>query len=243
LEALHRTDLEFADHIVFVSKHLLQDACKLYGRNLANKSSVIPAPVREQAFLQDSKRARASKLTFAYVGRLYWFKGVLFLINAFSRLAKTNRDVALRLYGTGPLERTIRKRIKRLELGHLVELRGWVEHSKLLSELSTDVDVVVHPSLYEACPIAVLEAMSMGKPIIVSDLPWSEEFVKDQVTGLRSRLDESSLCNQMEILLRNEALCLHLGKNARLFAESNFHPTKIAEAYVRLFGELSDLPA
>jgi glycosyltransferase involved in cell wall biosynthesis len=237
-ETLFRLEQWLADHLVFVSQHLLSDACQLYGPRLAMKASLIWAPVGESSLIQ-SDRSRSKKLTYAFVGRLYWSKGVSFLLNAFSRLASVSHDVVLRLYGTGPLEGAIRRRIRELELTSFVEVRGWVEHEAMLSQLSSDVDVVVHPSLYEACPVAVLEAMSLGKAVIVSDLPWSQEFVINGVTGLRSKLDEHSIFSQMEKLREDEELRSRLGKNARAFARSNFHPQVIARNYLRLFDNLS----
>lgn len=237
-EVLFCAEQCLADHLVFVSQHDLHDAHQLYGTSLADKTSSIWAPVSETAFTQGTGLHR-KRFTYAFVGRLYWSKGVTFLLNAFGRLARVNQDVALRLYGSGPMERVIRTRIKELGLSSSVEVRGWIEHETMLSELSSDVDVVVHPSLYEACPIAVLEAMSLGKAVIVSDLPWSHEFVINGVTGLRSKLDEYSLFSEMKKLREDKELRSRLGTNARAFARSNFHPAVIARSYLHLFDKVS----
>lgn len=201
-ESLFQLEQRLADHFVFVSQHDLNDAHLLYGESLARKSSSIWASVGESGFTYGAK-PRTRRFTYAYVGRLFWHKGVNLLLNAFARLLRQNGDVMLGLYGGltgGPLEAMVRRRVKELGLDNRVEFKGWMKHEEMLSEIASEVDVMVHPSLYEACPIAVLEAMSLGKPIIVSDLPWSQEFVKDRVTGLRTKLDESSLCSQMEEL-------------------------------------------
>jgi glycosyltransferase involved in cell wall biosynthesis len=131
------------------------------------------------------------------------------------------------------------RRVKELGLGNRVEFKDVMDHEAMLSEISSEVDVVVHPALYEGCPIAVLEAMSLGKPLIVSDLPWSHELVKNGVTGLRSKLDAASLSSQMERLREDEALRSYLGTNARTFTRLNFHPEVIAREYLDLFDKLS----
>jgi glycosyltransferase involved in cell wall biosynthesis len=239
-ECLLRLEQRLADHMVFVGRHLLSDARILYGTSVARKSSSIWAAVGESGFAYGPKPL-TKRFTYAFLGRLYWLKGAVFLLNAFRRLARLNEGVVLRLYGGltgGALEGMIRRRVKELGLGNCVEFRGWMEHEAMLSEISSQVDVMVHPSLYEACPIAVLEAMSLGKPIIVSELPWSHEFVTDGVTGLRSKLDESSLSSEMERLLKDEELRSRLGKNARAFSLSNFHPEVIAREYLDLFDKL-----
>lgn len=246
-ESLFRLEQSSADHFVCVSKHILNDVRSLYGASVARRSSSIWPPVGTGGFAYGTK-PRTKRFTYAYIGRLYWHKGVTYLLNAFSNLARRNKTVELRLYGglsrrdsagLSSLEATMRRRVEELELSDRVEFKHVMEHEAMLSEISSEVDVVVHPALYEGCPIAVLEAMSLGKPLIVSNLAWSQELVRDGVTGLQSKLDETSLSSQMEKLLEDEALRSHLGANARAFTRSNFHPEVIARQYLELFDKLS----
>ncbi len=241
-EMLHRIDLRFADSLVFVAGHMAEDARKLYGPQVARKACMIWAPVSKLALTLSYCKSPTTRrdFTFGYFGRLYWYKGVLQLIDAFSRLTNVNRNVRLRLYGAGPLKRTIEERIARLRLHSNVDFVGWTKsHSGLLSKLSEEVDAFVFPSLYEACPIALLEAMALGKPVVVSDLPWGREFVKDGRTGLLSKPDPNTLAERMETLTGDSALCGFLGKNAQSFVMSNFKPKQVARAYLDLFGTLS----
>jgi glycosyltransferase involved in cell wall biosynthesis len=47
------------------------------------------------------------------------------------------------------------------------------------------VDVLLHPSLYEGAPFAVMEAQALGVPVITYDLPWAQEFIINGVNGYR----------------------------------------------------------
>jgi glycosyltransferase involved in cell wall biosynthesis len=240
-ESLLRLELSLADHFVFVARHVLNDAQKLFGTSLARKSSSIWAPMGESGFAYGPK-PNSKRFTYAFIGRLYWYKGAGFLLNAFARLATQDENVALRLYGGltgGPLEGVVRKRVNELGIVDRVIFQRHMDHEAMLSDISSKVDVVVHPSLYEACPIAVLEAMSLGKPLIVSDLPWSQEFVKNGVTGLRAKLDVTSLSSQMQTLREDDALRSHLGTNARAFTKLKFRPEVIAKEYLDLFDKIS----
>ncbi len=240
-ESLFRLEQGLADHFVFVARHVLNDAQRLFGSSLGRKSSSIWAPMGESGFTYGAK-PKSKRFTYAYIGRLYWYKGAGFLLNAFAHLARHDENIALRLYGGltgGPLEGVVRKRVKELDLGNRVKFMGHMDHEAMLSDIASEVDVVVHPSLYEACPIAVLEAMSLGKPLVVSDLPWSQEFVKNGVTGLRAKLDETSLSSQMQTLREDETLRSHLGTNARAFTKLKFRPKLIAKEYLDLFDKMS----
>ncbi|MFZ8788061.1 MAG: glycosyltransferase, partial [Acidilobaceae archaeon] len=52
--------------------------------------------------------------------------------------------------------------------------------------LAKYVDVVLHPSLYEGAPMAVIESQALGIPVVTYDLPWAQEFVVNGVDGYRA---------------------------------------------------------
>ena len=82
--------------------------------------------------------------------------------------------------------------------------------------------------------------MTLRIPTRVFDLTWSEEFVEDWLTGLRSRPGPDSLYKKMDNLLRDQDPALASRKNPRIFAESNFHPAKIARVFLTLFDNMSN---
>jgi len=61
-----------------------------------------------------------------------------------------------------------------------------VERSRVLSLLAKYVDVILHPSLYEGAPLAVMEAQALGIPTVTFDLPWSTEFIINGINGYRA---------------------------------------------------------
>lgn len=60
---------------------------------------------------------------------------------------------------------------------------GQIEHPKVLKILPK-IDVLVLPTFYEISPMVVLEAMSIGKPVVATNVGPLPEIVKDQETGL-----------------------------------------------------------
>jgi glycosyltransferase involved in cell wall biosynthesis len=56
----------------------------------------------------------------------------------------------------------------------------------LLSILAKYVNVLLHPSLYEAAPLAIMEAQALGIPAITFDLPWAPEFILHGTNGFRA---------------------------------------------------------
>lgn len=78
--------------------------------------------------------------------------------------------------GDGPLRST-------LEGLPNLEITGWREHRAALQLLGA-ADVVLHASRWEGMPIALLEAMALGKAVIVSDVVGTRDVVTDQMDGV-----------------------------------------------------------
>ena len=87
-------------------------------------------------------------------------------------------DFVLQIFGSGPLEQPLREYLARHGLERNIELRGHVPHRILLAGLA-DSDIVCVPSLYEACPVAVIEAMAMGKPVVAFDVPFARNTPRE----------------------------------------------------------------
>lgn len=100
-------------------------------------------------------------------GRLSYEKNVDQLIKSFSLLSKKHKDVSLLLIGDGPANRSLRKLVKRLKLEKEVIFTGFIDHQILISSGILSVgDVFATASPMENNPMAVLEAMLYGLPIV-----------------------------------------------------------------------------
>jgi glycosyltransferase involved in cell wall biosynthesis len=133
---------------------------------------VIPNGVDTARFYpaaQDEKEHAGNDghIRFGYLGRLSPEKNVIALIKAFKALDAQN--VSLTLAGAGPLY----AKVKQLE-NDRIKVLGYVEDAPAFYRSS---DAFILPSKLEAQPIALLEAMASGLPIIASDVGDNKHFV------------------------------------------------------------------
>lgn len=112
-------------------------------------------------------------LRLLFVGRLSKQKNVLPLLEA---IAATKRRVHLDIIGEGPERETIQMAIKRLRLKN-VTLHGRQERGDVL-QFYQSCDALVMPSLYEAQPLVLLEAMAARIPIIGTRVIGVEDHIK-----------------------------------------------------------------
>ncbi len=146
----------------------------------------------------------SSKFVIGYIGRLSEEKGVKYLIEAASILRDKNVDFKLIVVGDGP---------ERAELENLVKERS-LEEQVVFVGFQTDVatwlttfDVFVLPSLTEGTPMALLEAMSMGIPVIATAVGGVPKVLSDGKNGLLvSPHDFISLSERIQILQENSTL-------------------------------------
>jgi len=111
---------------------------------------------------------RGKEICIGYLGRLSPEKNVINMVKAVKALDVTN--VRLKIAGSGPLY----TKVKKLE-DDRIEVLGYVEDAPAFYR---SVDVFLLPSKLEAQPIALLEAMASGLPIIASDAGDNKYFVR-----------------------------------------------------------------
>jgi glycosyltransferase involved in cell wall biosynthesis len=113
-----------------------------------------------------------------------------------------------------------------------------VPREKLIAEIAKAA-VVVLPSLYEAQPMAVLEAMACKKAPIVFDFSFSREYVKHMYNGLLVKArDEIDLSNKMRLLLVDKKLRKKLGENAYNYINKHHNWDEIAKKYINVYESL-----
>jgi glycosyltransferase involved in cell wall biosynthesis len=195
---LIKKDLLISDHYIFVSRHVAMEYKQLYSdlsKDIDYRGAVI-YPGIEYEYLaklrQNVKRVKKGKIVIAYVGRLYYTKGITHAVKVIEYLVKERRekDVTLWIFGRGPLESWLNQYIKRKELATHIKYFKFVERTMLLRLLAKYVDVLLHPSLYEGAPLAVMEAQSLGIPVITFDLPWTQEFILQRINGYKARYSD-----------------------------------------------------
>jgi L-malate glycosyltransferase len=130
------------------------------------------------------------------------------------------KDVHFIIVGDGPLREMLYEKRKELQLEHVVHFAG----------LQTEVhpyfnafNVYMMTSIFEGLPIALLEAMSCGLPIVSTTAGGVGEVVRDKQDGILCPVDKpESLKRNILTLLGAESLRLQYGRSARIRVEQDF---------------------
>lgn len=153
-----------------------QLGCALVGAGILNTPITIAtdSPIPWPSFSPDQE------LRMACVGRLsLQSKGQDVLLDALTGQGWRERNWRLTFYGNGPNREVLASMIERLELQHKVFFGGHVA----VEDIWSKNHVLVMPSRYEGTPMAVVEAMFCGRPVVATDVGGNAEVIEDDVTG------------------------------------------------------------
>jgi len=201
------------------------------------------APKSEE-YIENAREQTGFKINepiILYYGPLNPFRGVDELINAIPLVSykfKKSRFVFLaRTSNMDYKSRMLRERLLRLKNVSLVE---GVLSQKLLVKYLNLADIVVLPFRfwpYVECPLTVLEAMAVGKPVITTFTGAIPEIVQEGITGLLVNPKAEEIGFALTKLLGNKELALKLGKNARNWVEKFHSWDHTTEQTVAVFKE------
>jgi colanic acid/amylovoran biosynthesis glycosyltransferase len=162
-------------------------------------------------------------------------KGHADLIDALAVLAERRPGVVLELVGEGPERDRILRRARERGVDRRVSLRGARSSEDVRSTLA-EARAFALPSVrlpsgrMEGIPVALMEAMASGVPVVATRLSGIPELVQDGMTGLLVEPhDPDGLGAALERLLADDALAAELARNARELVERSFSLTLEAQ--------------
>lgn len=124
------------------------------------------------------KTARKRQLVFA--ARLDMLKGIDTLLEAFLQV----KEYDLLIYGDGPLFEECKTFITSHKMNN-VHLMGRVNNSELLPVIAESAALVLPTKWYEGFPVSIVESLSVGTPVITSDIGNPGNIIENGITGFK----------------------------------------------------------
>jgi len=180
-----------------------------------------------RAALQDEFGIPRGAVVMGSLGRLVEQKGVDVLLRGLALLARP--DVHLILMGIGQEEERLRRMVEELGLARQVHFVGYRRDAPMILGA---LDLYVHPSRFEGMPVALLEAMAAGCPIVATSVDGNLDLIDDGVHGwLVQPEDSDALAHAMEMALRSRDVRLLKGAAARQRAMRQFSIQQMMEQW------------
>jgi glycosyltransferase involved in cell wall biosynthesis len=174
----------------------------------------------------------------ASVGSFEQRKGHPVLFEAISNLAEGYLpNIHLMMVGDGPDERVLRDKVNELTIGRNVSFFPFTNEPQYVFDRA---DVTVLPSLYkEGLPNVLLESMSMGVPVVSSNLGGVPEIVIDGKTGFMVEPGNSDqLANAILKLWDDRTSYTNMRQNARQLVADKFDKERQFDQFLKYFRSL-----
>ena len=217
------------DHVVAVSENTRQVELRATGVPQDKVSVVhncIDVARYELTKSLDRNKIRAgldiSKDAFLLgaVGRLHHQKGLFFLLDALLKIKNSIEQVELLFIGEGDLKNDLEAHAESIGVSGLTKFTG---PRTDIPEILRAFDIFVLPSLWEGLPLALLEAMASGLPVIATDVGGIPEVVIDRETGLLIQPSNSQAIADAVLLLYNDRnLRIRLANAGSAFVYAQF---------------------
>lgn len=219
-----------------------------YLRGYPAKTVVIPFGIKTSGLKPNENkvaeiRDRYKGKTIIYaLGRLVYYKGFDYLIEAAGLLSD---DYVVVIGGDGPLLNQLRQSINTKKLTGKVFLPGSIKGSDIGSYYEA-CDIFCLPSTErsEAFGIALVEAMSFGKPLITANIPTGVSWVnQDGLTGLVVKpKDALELKRAIETISNDEQVYRYFSNNCCERYNAIFSQDKMIDAIISLYDDLLARP-
>lgn len=183
-------------------------------------------------------------IILACVSRMLWDKGIGELVDAARILNEKNKElgkvlnspIKVLLYGEPDPENPASipvETLKQWNTEGIIEYRGFC---KDVASAYASCHIAVLPSYREGLPKSLLEAASIGRPIVTTDVPGCREVVKDGVNGyLAQARNAEDLSQKLRALIENTELQKTMGHQSRLRAEQLFSDAILHEKILSLY--------
>lgn len=158
------------------------------------------------------------------VGRPSYQKNPFFLVDVIKGVHEKHPEIRFHLLGVGfysPDLEEMKARIETYGLNDAVVLKEWADHDTTM-EYVKDSLFYLTVSRYEGLPLAVIEAMALGKCIVASNVVGNVDCVKDGYNGRVLDLKVAEFVDAINGLLDNPEKIAEYGKNSRELYEREF---------------------
>ena len=170
-----------------------------------------------------------------FLGDVTEDKGVVDLLHAMTVIEACSAvSVELDICGSGEVDR-MRRLSQQLYLQDVVRFHGWVERSST-EDLMQAADIYVHPSHNDELPMAVLEALAAGRPVVATQVGGMGEAVLDGENGfLVTPNRPDRLAQAIRQLVEDSQMRARMGQRSRQLARERFGVEAVAKQLLEVY--------
>ena len=229
------------DRIIVISGGIKELLVKKYGFK-SEDISVIPSSVDIDVFSPDVEGLRkelkipSDKIILGNTSTFTKAKGQEFLLTAFNNIVRKFPCILLL---AGRISETSKSKYLSCVDEDVRDRVIFLGHRDDIPMVLKTIDIFIFPSVIEGLGTALLEAMAVERPVLVSDIPTFREFIVDGVNGLFFKAGSpEDIEKKVSLLISDKSLRDTLGKNARRTVLERFSIDVMIDKTEQLYKEI-----
>lgn len=238
--------LKASSFIIAISEFNRRFLRQHIGSEIEDKIKVVHCGIDSKIYALSTDYSVNWQFQLISIGSLQDYKGFPYLIEACALLVKRNIPIHCEIIGEGEKRNYLEKLINEHSLKNVVYLAGAKTQAEVAKALSK-ADCYVQPSIItktgkmEGIPVAIMEALSSGLPVIASDISGISEIVRPGGTGyLVPEKSPSKLADALEFVFRHPQDAMRLVKNGQELVAEEFNLNKNIARVAHLFENFHD---
>lgn len=233
-----RALLDF-DLVCAVCKYELE-ALKTWGLPSSVRSQVVYNGVNIDRIreIPSSSSAKPSGYSILFPGGGKWYKGGDIAVNTLTNIRGDIPSVHLYLALEVSEHHSLRDLVSDLGVDSNITFCGFLDWEKYISLLKS-MDLLLMPSRREAFPLAIIEAMACGIPVIATDVGGIPEIVRNGVNGLLVDVNPTSVSEGVRALATHPEVAKQIAERASADVEM-YGLSRMVDKYVSLYRQLID---
>ena len=230
--------LSHTNDAIFACTEAVRDQLSVQlGSHIKDKLVTVENGVNVNRVVELSRQNRPESdpddLLIAIVGRLHEAKGHDILFRAMKLMHADGVKPVLYVIGDGPERVSLENLAAELDLEEAIRFLGF--QSNPFAWLS-GVSAVAMPSRWEGLPMALLEVMALGLPVVASDAGGMGNVIEDGVNGYTIAIgDDNALAKRMTTLLTDKELRTSMGEHAQQTVNERYNVRRVVESYERAY--------
>ena len=233
-QVLEKFVSQFCNKIVFVNNFEREFAIKYRIVNEKKAITIYNGIKFDEEEIKKTYKRTDNIFIIGSVLRFEKIKNIINTIRAAIEVCKVNDRIVFYIIGDGKLFNECRQIVSEANLEENIILPGWKNN---IAEWLVKFDVYLLFSIAEGLSISILEAMSIGLPIVASDVKGNNELVSD-ANGILVPINDIDRLTAVLLSLPDEKeRLIELGKNSRKSVEEKFNLTEFVRRYKDIYNQ------
>jgi glycosyltransferase involved in cell wall biosynthesis len=231
-----------SDRIVTISPRQQHDIVERFRIAPSAKTLIVPLGLDLESLLtmpglavtlREDIGIAADDIVVGFAGRFVPIKDLPTLLRAFARAVAQVPHLSLVLAGDGPERETVMSLTRELDITGAVHLLGWVDD---LPRFYATLDICVLSSLNEGTPVAAIEAMAAGVPVVATAVGGVPDVVEHDISGLLVAAgDVEALADALVQLATNPMVRARMGKAGRALARARYSHLRLVDDIEQIY--------